>query len=76
MGFLSVARSLRRPASRGIWLQLTLRRALRSDMWMYVYKLELLTFCYLTNINAILLTLTPFVKSKYRQKREETNMIT
>ena len=45
-------------------------------MWMYVYKLELLTFCYLTNINAILLTLTPFVKSKYRQKREETNMIT
>ena len=33
MGFLSVARSLRRPASRGIWLQLTLRRARRSGPW-------------------------------------------
>lgn len=42
-------------------------------MWMYVYKLELLTFCYLTNINAILLTLTPFVRQN-TDKREETNI--
>lgn len=39
-------------------------------MWMYVYKLELLTFCYLTNINAILLTLTPFVRAN-TDKREK-----
>ena len=42
---------------------------------MYVYKLELLTFCYLTNINAIYMTFTAFIRAN-TDEREETNMIT